>query len=155
MEKAFFPTLYVRDQDTAVYSFASRSAFNTEIAKYTEIEKLSRAWKQEINPSAVAELADGTDEVGSHEVVVELPAVTISNTVLSFLHAIANADICLDDPNAHVGTSYQTKFVFNVKIDVLVAEEGTLSSRVIIKITKKCRRPETDFFKEYVYSGGA
>lgn len=155
MPQSFFPTLYVRDQDTAVYSFASRSAFLAEIASYTEIEKLSRAWKQENIPAAVAELADGTDETGSHEVVLELPAVTISNTVLSFLQAIEYADICLDDENAHIGTEYQTSFIFNARIDVHVVEEGTLSSRVIIKVKKKCRRPESDFWKQYVYSGGA
>jgi len=155
MEQAFFPTLYVRDQDTAVYSFASRSAFNTEIASYTEITKLSRAWKVGIDPIAIAELAEGTDEVGSHEILSDLPVVTISNTVLSFLQAITNADICLDDENAYVGTLYQAKFFFNVKIDVHVVEEGTLASRVIIKFKRKCRRPDATIFKEYVYSGGA
>lgn len=155
MNKAFFPSLYVRDQDTATYSFASRSAFNTELESYTEISKLSRAWKQENNPDVVEGLADGTDEVGSHEVVVEFPAVTISNTLLSFLQALDRADLCLDDPNAYQGTNYQTKFIFNASIDVIVIEEGSMSSRIIIKAKKKCRLPETNFWKQYVYSGVA
>lgn len=155
MPQSFFPSLYVRDQDTAVYSFASRALFLTELLKYTEIAKLSREWGLEIAPGVVAEHADGTDEVGSHVATITLPVVTISNTVLSFLQAITNADICLDDENAYVGTEYQTKFIFNAKIDVLVVEEGTNASRVIIKIIKKCRDATKNLFKQYHYSGGA
>jgi len=156
MLKALFPKLYIRAATTPKYQFSSYlGEFLTELATYTEVENLQKAWKINNGPKLQADLSDGTKKTGSEILTVEFPKLKVTLSVYNNLRTLqdGNVDFCIHDVNAYTGMNHQTKFIFNVKMNLKVLEEGEKTNLIVISAEKESRKAIDSIFKEYVYTG--
>ena len=156
MLKALFPKLYIRAKTTPKYEFTSYlGEFLTQLATYDEVENLQKAWKIDVAPGVQADLADGTKKTGSENCIVEFPALKVTLSIYNTLRTLqdGNVDFCIHDIHAYTGNTHQTKFLFDVKMNLKVLEEGEKTNLIIISAEQKSRKTIDSIFKEYVYTG--